>query len=299
MKSNYLIVLLLTVYNLQLFSQDYEPVIKEGSFWDVENGVSGVSYPSTGDRYRVSGDTIINNITYKKLQKAPIRTSNENLLWLSDDKFINSNEFIDLKHIFLREDIQEKKIYVYSYDYSNGTKKEYTYCDFNLNIGDEMVNAFVYSYYTSKLKVTNIYQSSIYNKTNYDLGLLGSYVEGIGKISSPFEPYTVPPLSEGHVFSYIYCYGNSSNQNSCIQVLNTKTNQLSSVKIYPNPVENILTIINTESVTVKIFSTTGAFLKNIKPQNDLKVDVSSLKSGIYILEISNSKGKKRSKLIKL
>lgn len=297
--------IILLFFSTALISQEseYQPMIKKGSFWDVVNEVSGATYPSTGDRYRISGDTIINSINYKKLQKAPIRTSNENLLWLSNEKFINSNEFVDLKHLFLREDIQEKTVFIYVdhniFSPQEEIKKEYTYCDFSLNIGDEMVNAFVDSNYSNKLEVTNVYQSLIYNKTAYDLDILGIYVEGIGKITYPFESYNVPPLGEGQVVSSMHCYGNEEDQNNCASVLSIKEFNVPKIKFFPNPAQNVLTVENKSECTIKIYSLLGKILQKHTSHSTLKLDISSLKKGIYILEIKTNSEKQISRFLKI
>lgn len=298
MKTNHLLIFLLTVFNLQLFSQDYEPVIKEGSFWDVVHHPNA-NWPSTASRYKVKGDTIINNNTYKKLFTAPLRQSDDFLELPDglDNLYLNQIEFVETGK-YIRENIQEKKVYILEYDDDTNTYTEYTYCDFNLNVGDSMEDAYlINSEITIEISQIN---TSVYNGKNayYINGSILAFVEGVGKFSYPFESYDMYYIL-GIGYSEIFCHGNDGVQNNCAEILSTKKNELLSVKIYPNPIKDILTIKNTENVTVKIFSTTGTLLKNMKPQNDLKVDVSSFKSGIYILEISNSKGNKRSKLLKL
>ena len=52
-----------------IYAQDYEPILKEGSFWDSEEVLGGVcSFDYI--RYRISDDVIINGKTYKQLQRA-------------------------------------------------------------------------------------------------------------------------------------------------------------------------------------------------------------------------------------
>jgi hypothetical protein len=303
MKTTLLFLLLIPFLNLQLYSQDYEPMIKEGSFWDVRNAVNVAVYPSTEDRYRISGDTIINNITYKKLQKAPIRTSNKNLLWLSDKKFINSNEFIDLKHIFLREDIQEKKVYIYVdhnvfFPYEE-IKKEYTYCDFSLNKEDEVTN--IYSLDNPfTFKIININNTSSYNqrKEYYLNGYAARYIEGVGKFNFPFESYDMNYVL-GDTASEIFCHGNDATQNNCAKKLNTKNHELSNIKAFPNPVNDILKITNIENVTVRVFSINGKLLKKEKIEKDAHINVTDSTQGIYFIELSKLNSKKRLKFLKL
>ena len=48
----------------------------------------------------------------------------------------------------------------------------------------------------------------------------------------------------------LICWRNSKKQNNYATVLNTNKQELSSIKIFPNPVKNILTIKNTEDIII-------------------------------------------------
>lgn len=120
--------------------------------------------------------------------------------------------------------------------------------------------------------------------------------EGIGSDQGII---TYFPSDYGWSYKLI-CYGNDSDNNKCsTEVLSTENHELSSIKVFPNPVKDILTIKTTEDITVKIFSVTSSLLKNINTTKDIKIDLSFFKKGIYILEIANSTSKKRRKLLKL
>lgn len=90
--------------------------------------------------------------------------------------------------------------------------------------------------------------------------------------------------------------------NNCNITLNSPEfldTRLQQLKIYPNPVKDILTIQNTEKSTVKIYSITGSLLKTITTKTAVDIDISSFKNGIYIIEVSGVRRSKRSKILKI
>jgi len=72
------------------------------------------------------------------------------------------------------------------------------------------------------------------------------------------------------------------------------------IKIYPNPTTDFISIDIIENITSKIefFNIYGqsVFFKVIDNKHE-QIDISNLKSGIYIIEVSNSKSKYQQKII--
>jgi hypothetical protein len=63
MNTKYFLIFFFTAFSFQVSSQDYDPIIKEGSFWDViEDGGAGASCPYLY-KYRLAGDFVYNGIT--------------------------------------------------------------------------------------------------------------------------------------------------------------------------------------------------------------------------------------------
>lgn len=294
MFKNTLFIFFFSFASLNLFSQDYIPVIKVGSFWDVqENGSGGCPYYY---RYRLADDFVNNTITYRKLEVAPIRGEYDpiSLCGPTGNLFVNENDFEAISGKYIREDINEKKVFILVDE--DGVYNEYLIANFNLKVGDIFENAYVTDFDTSTdpLKIISISTLSDGRKS-YNLNNNQSFEEGLGHIQGPIFSYN---YNLGPPYFGVFCFGNSQNQNNCANVLSTERHELYSVKIFPNPVNDILNIENTDNVTLKIFSINGSLLKTLTSNSDLKVNVSSFKSGIYILEISNLKGKKISKILK-
>lgn len=72
------------------------------------------------------------------------------------------------------------------------------------------------------------------------------------------------------------------------------------IQIYPNPVTEYFSVKSKENYrieTVKIFDSSGKLMKNIMNNND-KINVSDLSSGIYFVRIKTEKGEYLGKIIK-
>ena len=64
------------------------------------------------------------------------------------------------------------------------------------------------------------------------------------------------------------------------------------IKLYPNPVNNHITIESTENInTIEILSVTGNIIKQltIEQLNNLTIDITTLKKGIYFIKINDNK----------
>jgi peroxidase len=76
------------------------------------------------------------------------------------------------------------------------------------------------------------------------------------------------------------------------------------LKMYPNPATSMVTVDlgNTDqSSTIKLFNANGVLLKTITPgakQKFVRIDISGLPKGMYMISIQNDKGTKSLKLIK-
>ena len=60
------------------------------------------------------------------------------------------------------------------------------------------------------------------------------------------------------------------------------------IRVYPNPVKDYVIIDISEKTLTKIFDIRGVMIKSTSQQ---KIDISELKSGMYILKIDTQSGK--------
>src|SRR5690606_38663680 len=87
---------------------------------------------------------------------------------------------------------------------------------------------------------------------------------------------------------------------TCYSVLSNDEFDMSSIKIYPNPVKNELHInLNTNfETTVEIYNVLGRKMLNQTIQNSEIISTENLSSGVYILKLTQGNQTMTKKLIK-
>ena len=82
--------------------------------------------------------------------------------------------------------------------------------------------------------------------------------------------------------------------------MSANTDDLENLIFYPNPVQNILTVSNSEKIDeITVSSIQGQQVLNEKPDSQLaNIDVSSLSTGIYIVKIKSNGKEKNIKISK-
>lgn len=70
------------------------------------------------------------------------------------------------------------------------------------------------------------------------------------------------------------------------------------IKVYPNPVDNILYIETTGENQIQLISLSGAVLKSISVDGASSIDMSALQSGLYLLRINNGTETSTQKVLK-
>lgn len=143
-----------------------------------------------------------------------------------------------------------------------------------------------------------------YNNISFPFSFLFGPGSCLDQINNPCHAYDNKSLREKNMANFFAkeitstypCTLNSSYFND-----NEKENQIS---IYPNPVEDIVYIkINKSAVSPEfvLYNNLGEKIKSIKTEykNEISIDLSELKEGMYILQFINSEGITRySNLIK-
>lgn len=284
MKTTSTIIFFLFINAYSLFSQEYTPIIKENSFWDVEE-VLGGNCDRAYYRYQIGNDTIISGKTYKKLLYAEYtKTNNDPCPEYKTPYAVNQNDFVELKE-YIRENTAEKKVYIWTNNNSQNIYKEFILYDFNLNIDDVLSDEYYAKAYTnSEVKITKVDTDSNGNKRYHLQNDTVYYTEGIGSYSGIISFNRV--IGEGDIT--LFCHGDITNQNNCAAVLNTNKNTFLKTTISPNPVNNVITINNLPINTkFKIYDILGKeiVVKNITYNT---INVSSLHKGVYFLKISTS-----------
>ena len=124
------LILLLCAITMNVMA--YTPIVVEGYRWNVVNrnamldNAQTVIYQTYSEK--IEGDTVINNVTYKKL-------------WRSTDSELANYELIGL----VREDVENQKVWAYVGD------KEYLIYDFACKVGDTITT--LKSLQSAKIKI--------------------------------------------------------------------------------------------------------------------------------------------------
>jgi hypothetical protein len=311
----YTFFVLIAFLSLNLFSQEYIPLLKTNSFWDVSE-VTRFSRSPCGlvsiSRDQIGQDTIIDNKTYKKIKQYPvIGTRTGTYKCLGSPYIIDTTNYSYSKSYF-REDIIEKKIYRLQIE--NNNKIEDIYYDFSLKVGDTLeLNVFL----NIAFSIIHSIEEDSEGRKKFILdssgdGALGSYyyTEGIGSRYGLFHRANYDWMS---VYPSLQCSGSNMLNNSCNITLELPNeDEVDDVenpdevddedepsKIYPNPVNDFLKVENKENTTLKILSVRGKLLKKLVSDIDFEIDISSFSKGIYLIEISNTESTVKRKIIKL
>lgn len=288
---------------LELCSQTYTPMVKEGATW-INYFID--EFPQTlYTAYKIEGDTTINSIEYKKLyfyDLAPNQT----------DPFI-----VVFKRIWglLREDIEAKRVYslpiaqsLYSppwgkfkYESCFGfdvldLKYEVLLYDFNQTIGDTIDNCHLDDMEMDKTIVNDYVdfrfgadRRVIVNESNIEL------IEGIGYSNGFLVEASTVTIAGREIGLYDYC----DNQNiSCALTTNVQEQNKVDFTVFPNPASNEIRVLGTEGISQLILSDMSGRVVQTAALSLLSID-ESVYPGIYLLSVKYFDGKTANKLINI
>jgi len=270
--------------------------VQEGKVWSVVFVTGFIwEYEFSTTQMTFFGDTVINDIQYKKLY-----ASSKEYPTLPHDWTLNS---------FMRED-EDKKVWLKS----NSSAEEKLYYDFSLKIGDTIPGNLGLSmppYYPDEpVIVEDITSISLLNgeeRKVWHLSILCGgtpnhkeyWIEGIGSslgITSPLSGQ----LNGG--FDRLLCvhennklvYNDNPWSGKCyisgslgIEIYNDDQ-----IYIYPNPAKDAIyieEIDNLDIYAISIINIQGQIIKQFDPSSTL-LNVSDIKDGIYFIKLSSSKG---------
>jgi len=227
----YLISILL--YNGNAQTSIYHPFPESDAVWNFQSS-SFCWFPISGTEFYsiiITGDTIINNLTYHKLHTPYSEIYPYGVLCVNN---VGNQGYI-------RQNVLERKVYYIPHS----EDQEKLLYDFNLTIGDSIkgyLNDFIPNDYANVVQsIDSVFVDNGYRKrwnidtTNYFV----SIIEGIGSTYGLKEPL-VRMISEGASFE-LTCFSQNghtlypdSNANceiiSSIEYINKKP-----INIYPNP----------------------------------------------------------------
>jgi hypothetical protein len=256
----------------------YHPFLNE-SYWNVN-----VSFFNMNNYYSYStvGDTLINNLGYKKIKKVVGNSIPDTILCLRED--------ITTKSVFLWNGINDMPLY--SFDLIIGS---YVFVNTGSLCGMYMYQvSYIDSVqlgfgFTKRFYLTSMNQA--YPPAFYIIEGVGSIIEPITLISCTIDPsYSVVCNSQNGVQIY------GSNCSQMPPPNSVENNEINETPAYWISTSNNQFTVNTNQlidapIDLNIFDLSGKLIvqyKNIQPNNSQIVPFIS--AGLYLITISNSSG---------
>ena len=274
-----------------LFAQTYEPMLDQINEWQFTT----CNFGCITDIYFTDGDTLVNNKTYKILDGY---------------HFINRN-------LLLRENNNEKKVYITILEPQFA--EDLLLYDFSLEVGDsiEMLNPItpfptnggyflLDSIQLIPLANGNPYRHFYFSPSpsNTISSQNAIWVEGVGSLSIINAPGGYPDINAvGHLSCSFknteLFYSNLDSINACepaILGISEMINYLREVQLFSQTEKNHFLLTNALDVNqVSVFGLTGKLFKTVVTNNqrEVKLDLSTLHPGIFILKIKQHKFKQK------
>jgi hypothetical protein len=271
-----------------LFSQVYNPLVRENCYWDVlaGNGQNLYTYDG-GQRFFFDGDTIINSETYKMLKYHPFVQIDP----APSQFFVDTTTTLSLPYFF-RDDSINRKVYIL--DFNSGPTEQLMY-DFTLIPGDTLNSLYHDHQILTVNSVSNV--SLLNGGTRVQLNLSNgfNYIEGIGG-SQGFFYQLLMGLGWWYEENCVTENGVHIYGSQCFTILSSgKIIPEEILSVYPNPATDFLHIerqAESEEDFI-LYDINGRVVLEQKlfSENE-KIDLSEIKPGIYFYKTGNSKSAK-------
>ena len=295
-------IIIILLLNTSLIQAQYCPLLEEDKNWffTVLYGESGGQI-STSYIVNVEGDTIINNVAYKKLLRRELAGEHPCQSPPCFVPFIPYQVMRPRLYAILREDTTEQKVYCLKENSSaNPDIEEFLLFDFSVNTGDTL-SSFIRTFIaaddldSSYGIVDSITTETIIDKERKVINTWGLIptnglgffdkillIEGIGLWA-----FDVPGFGEGigffprnDTFMFDYCEG---DYNDCNIILsNNEIDDSINVTVSPNPTNGIFSISSNKLIeNVELHDMTGSIMGVF---TDDQIDTSSYPDGMYLVK---------------
>jgi len=273
---------LFSIIAISAFGQDYYPLIQENNTWNVLS-VAGFIFDTTYSTitYKLTGDTIINAKTYKKLYASEEEQAVNWSLWG-----------------FMREDT-DKKVWIRWHS----DDEEFLAYDFSIDVGDSVLVGIDNPEYLRVDSITEVvinqsqrkkfWLSAINLPTFYN----EIWIEGIG--SSKGICWSGSVLVVGGWYRLLCMHENETliysnpNYESCYLITEINEIENPSLKIFPNPATTQTSLQLPENtalsqIQLALYNSSGRLLYKTKPISHFhKIDVAHLPKGLHLVRVWN------------
>jgi len=303
MKCNWIFISMFLVFVMiqckSSFSQQYVPFPEANAYWTVHEHEIWVGINETYI-YTVQGDTLFNNMSYKKVYQLN-DTLEQDTIWKL--------------HVCMRQDTINKRIFfIRNYLGENIEKLGY---DFSIQLGDTVsLPAFAFLGYDTLFKYYYFEDSILLMNGEYrraywysSISVLGYglwVIEGIGENGGPF-PYSYgDPSYIGELLCFRldgqFIYGSEEDCDFDVNVDELLT--YNKLGCYPNPANNFLNIdipcTHAKFYDIVLINLLGnpVMKKSILPcDSSVQLDVSKIPGGCYFLLVRSDSYKYACKVI--
>jgi len=275
------------------YSQDYTPLAIEGATWFI------APYGETAETpyaYRIDGDSIYNNVLYKKLYYNTLEYVYDEFTMINQIGFV-SRHLIGL----LRDDISNRRVYYVNLTNITSTNdsecslllqdninQEVLLYNFDITVNDTIDNCITQEFQFGGKVVTSDTIINIYNQDRRTLMADNNdMIEGIGFDRGLLSPLSVP-FHAGKGTTFFYCVGSLFDCN--VLIANYDILKENHPNIYPIPTNSFLFIDSEISFEkLKIYNCFGKLLSEQPFINS--IEVYDFESGNYILELITNENK--------
>ncbi len=283
-------------------AQSYYPFPNDSTYWNYEYQSTDPNCPGIilKYNYRIEKDTLINSKIYQVISKTCAYSANGPGCFAS----CYPNNF---NYAYLRNDTINKKLFCQIP--SLGINFDTLLYDFSISIGDTLKNCYLLPSQSSVNIVTGI--DSIFFDGSYKYGYIISgginakYYQMIGLVNTDFFG---PIANDINGYHYLNCYVQGDTLNSDYSYIGSSSCPYIYTGVINSTPENCFTfannITNTENLrisnvckqnnnwTIRLFNSNGELIKeSVMQDQGIEISTKDLKSGFYILEISNLDGK--------
>ncbi|MCK9271760.1 MAG: T9SS type A sorting domain-containing protein [Bacteroidales bacterium] len=298
------LVLIAGIHRLQAQNQNYIPMVNPATVWFETYSFmpSPYGYNNAAKLY-FDGDTTFNNKQYQKLYKIYIDVLCQQII-----------PYEPTYYGALREDSLTQKVWIVEWD----TNDEILFFDFSIQVGDTIPEDCYFSRNFYPLTVSNVDTVSTYDGLErrkwqffldgWDFG--GSEViEGIGSINGLLAGFIIPveyyweqlfcfSINNSHIYPNPNPYNCILPSDTCMTVgIEPETEWHDGILVYPNPVNSNLQLLHIKFLNnaikikeIAILSCNGKMIyKSNYNDNYIKLDLSDMTSGFYILRIITKK----------
>ena len=262
-------------------------------YWQV-NSICAVPYPCLQNEtfnYYIDGDTVLNNLTYKKVMKQ----GSGYFSWMGNPPAGCSGTYSYIDTIpwcYVRSSAKQMFIWM-----PPDTSEQLLF-DFDLSVGDTL--PLSYTTWTTDIYVTAIdsfVTGSGYRKRFMLAGNTWSthILEGVGSDKGLTEPISIP-FECGY---NLLCYGTNDTAWYPVQgpTCNLETDNFSiqqqpAINLFPNPANDQITIKLAEispPMQISVYTTLGQVVyANTSTNTNPIIPVHQLENGVYLLHLSNT-----------